>query len=220
MDDSSILDEVLMNDSLSLSDATKASVSYNTCNRAGMDNIGWCENCNKSAQDMQSRHKRHLDMVKQKLLFTDNLIQMYAKCKSKLDDAMMKVTSLEQQCEKKETDNQLIQQQLEALLANKNTSEVENLQKRISTLQQSNESLQDKVSGMEMTRQMYEHKIQSMKEEESVKRDTKKQHNHDMNALEKELKQTRKKLENIEKENEKLQKKLEIAAAGRRLRRN
>uniref|UniRef100_H2Z016 Uncharacterized protein n=1 Tax=Ciona savignyi TaxID=51511 RepID=H2Z016_CIOSA len=220
MDETSILDMVLMNNSTSQLDSIQASVSYAHDNNKTNPDKQWCEKCNKKAKELQKKYKRNMDMMKQKIQFTDNLIQMYAKCKSNLEESHVKLRTLEEQVKKKDVDNQLIQTQLKSLLDDKNPTEVQDLTSRLAELEQCNSRLEDKVSGMEMTCQMYENKIHAMKEEEMGKIATKKKHNKEVENLEKELKQVKRKLVQSKADNERLQRKYEVAKAGRRNRRN
>ncbi|CAK8681282.1 unnamed protein product [Clavelina lepadiformis] len=199
------LDDVTTTISLTDSESTTMPLTEST-----QDGFKWCDSCREYGQMSESRFKKNMGKLKKKIIFTDNLINLFNEAKLNLEQSQKQVQYLEQKCKKKEADNQLVQTQLKAILDDRNPSELQMQKEHILQLENTIQHLNDEIKSMDMTRMMLEDKIHLMRKDESKKVDTKKQHAQEIDQLHKENKKLQKAIKSLERENHQLHRKTEV----------
>nr|CAB3262300.1 uncharacterized protein LOC100179393 [Phallusia mammillata] len=177
----------------------------------------WCNNCKRVAE---VKYKRSMEMLKKKILFTDNLITMFTQMKSQNEEFRQQVSSLEQKCKEKDVENKLIQKQIKSLLSNKHPSELEQQKDKVIELEKVVDNLNDQIRSMDMTCKMYEDKIQEMREADVTRESERKNYHNEREQVSKEIKALNKTIKNLERENMSLKKKNEVVRERLRRRRS
>ncbi|XP_039259006.2 uncharacterized protein LOC120335546 [Styela clava] len=143
----------------------------------------WCQACANLAKDIEDKYTRSFVAIKQKIFFTDNLIQMYQTCKKQLEENTEKLNQTTK-------DRHLIQSQLELLLSKEEPSftETANLRNEVITLKETIESLKAQLHGMDESRRIHEESIKILKAEDTgMVFELKKKHRKEITDLRDEL---------------------------------
>lgn len=131
--------------------------------------IQWCPSCYRLGKEMEEKYSKNFIALKQKILFTDNLIRMYQENKRQHRETEQQLQVITEKYNNCSAEKTLIQEQLELILSKHepSVSEITKLQEQVSSLEGDNENLKLQLHAMDESRRIHEETLKVLKAEES-----------------------------------------------------